>query len=239
VSTDQTVYRVARTHKPYAQLGNAMLQDKRLSIAARGLLGSIMSRPANWRFRIGWLISEHDIGRDKTYRLIRELMAGGYCVRTQERTACGGWGPIEYAFTDDPAGFAAFSPLPENPYTAEPHAANQEALERGISHREHTGTKQQSGKLHVMPTGTDGAAGDRLPFTAAVLAEIAALGLDVAAIVERYRQRTADKRIADPSAYLLRMARDEAAKRLGVPADAVAGLASRDRAERASRRSHC
>jgi hypothetical protein len=233
MATDQTIFRVASRHKPYAILGNAMLQDKRLSIAARGLLGSIMSRPANWRFHIGWLMAEHNIGRDKTYRLIRELMSGGYCVRTQERTACGGWGPIEYAFTDDPQGVPA-PPLPENPDTANPHAANQEALERRISHKQQTGTKEKAPELHVMPSGTDGATVDRLPFTAAVLAEIAALGVDVAAVVDRYRRRTAGKRIADPSAYLLRMARDEAAKRLDVPVAALAGLVSRNRAERAS-----
>jgi hypothetical protein len=67
-----------------------------------------------------------------------------------------------------------------------------------------------------------------------VLAEIAALGVDVAAIVERYHQRTAGRRIADPSAYLLWMTRDEVAKRFGVPAAALAGLGSRNRAERAS-----
>lgn len=86
-----------------------MLQDRRLSLAARGLLGSIMSRAANWRFHIGWLMSEHNIGRDKTYRLIREVMAGDYCIRMQERTAAGGWGPVEMIFTDDPPGVAALT----------------------------------------------------------------------------------------------------------------------------------
>jgi hypothetical protein len=87
--------------------------------------------------------------------------------------------------------------------------------------------------LPIQPVGTDGANGERVPFTTAVLAEIAMLGLDAATLVERYRERTAGRHIADPSAYLLRMARDEAAKRLGVPVTALAGIASGNRSKRA------
>ncbi len=237
---DQTVFRVARTHKPYAQLGNAMLQDKRLSIEARGLLGSIMSRPTNWRFHVSWLMAEHAIGRDKTYRLVRELMAGGYCIRSQERTASGAWGPIEYVFTDDPPSFAALPPLPEkpdavprpeNPHAGPPLTANPEALERRVSPKGQKDTKEKGSGLQIQPSGTD-----RLPFTAAVLQEIGALGVDAAAIVERYRERTAGRHIADPSAYLLRMARDETAKRLGVPVTALVGTSSRNAGERSSAR---
>jgi hypothetical protein len=37
VASDQTIFRVASRHKPYAMLGNAMLRDKRLSFEARRL----------------------------------------------------------------------------------------------------------------------------------------------------------------------------------------------------------
>ena len=55
------------------------------------------------------------------------------------------------------------------------------------------------------------------------------MGIDVAALVERYRKRTADRTIDDPNAYLWAMAKDEVAKRVGTTREVVAAVAS-DRA---------
>jgi hypothetical protein len=226
VSTDQTIFRVASRQKPYAQLGNGMLRDKRLSFEARGALAFILSFPSNWQFALAWFCRDQGIGRDRARRIIREHVTTGYCVRTQERTPSGSWGSITYTFTDEP------TPLTEKPSAADPPPVNPTPT-KDCQSRKTERDEEENGKLHVIAAGTDGATGERLPFTTAVLAEIGALGLDAVAIVERYQRRTAGRRIADPSAYLLRMARDEAAKRLGVPANALVSLGSRNRAERA------
>ena len=55
------------------------------------------------------------------------------------------------------------------------------------------------------------------------------MGLEVAALVERYRKRTADRTIDDPNAYLLAMAKEAVAKRVGTTREVVAAVAS-DRA---------
>lgn len=104
-----------------------------------------------------------------------------------------------------------------------------------------TGLSDQSSNQEYYPErarenlfdfGTDGSAAQPGVFTKAVLAEIALLGLDASEIVERYAKRTAGRTIADPSAYLLQIARDVMAKKTGVPVEHVKRMTSRNRHER-------
>ncbi len=73
-----------------------------------------------------------------------------------------------------------------------------------------------------------------MPFSGAVISELTALDVDVTELVERYFRRTKRRTIADPSAYLLSMGRDQVAKRLGVNADAVKAMAAKTLAPRAA-----
>jgi hypothetical protein len=72
----------------------------------------------------------------------------------------------------------------------------------------------------------------RWPFTPEVIRELTSLDVNVEDLVERYQKRTKNRRIDDPSAYLLQMGRDQVAKRLGVTVDALVKMASRNMAER-------
>lgn len=122
----QTIFRSAARHKPYAQLGNTMLRDARISFAARGLLCFLLSYPSTWKFGPTWLCKNQRIGRDRFYNLINELMEAGYCVRLRSRRANGTLGPFEYVFSDEPAELAenlATPPRPEKPDVAQPDVA--------------------------------------------------------------------------------------------------------------------
>jgi hypothetical protein len=66
----------------------------------------------------------------------------------------------------------------------------------------------------------------RLPFTEAVLKKIASLGVDLEGLIERYITKTRNSAIRDPSAYLLSMGQEEAAKALGITIDTVKRLNS-------------
>jgi hypothetical protein len=98
MSTAQTIFRVASRHKPYAQIGNAMLRDKRLSMVARSALAMILSYPPDWIFNIHWLCKEADIGRNKARAIIRELEEYGYCQRSQIRNEDGTLGRATLIF---------------------------------------------------------------------------------------------------------------------------------------------
>jgi hypothetical protein len=112
VST-QTIFRVASRHKPYSQLGNDMLRDKRLTLEQRGALALILSYPTNWSFDIRWLMKECDLGRDRARNIIAALTKYGYCQRAHVRKNDGTIDGYEFLFTDEPQHLVA--PAPENP----------------------------------------------------------------------------------------------------------------------------
>jgi hypothetical protein len=70
-------------------------------------------------------------------------------------------------------------------------------------------------------------------FTFDVLRKVQMLGVATEPLLAHYAAKTAGKAIKDPAAYLLRMAREEAAKSLGVSVDALKGIFARDPIARA------
>jgi hypothetical protein len=88
-------------------------------------------------------------------------------------------------------------------------------------------------ELDDLPSGTDVDRGQRLPFTEDALAACEALGFTRKTVIERYYLRTKGRPIHDPSAYLIKMAADLAAKLRGVPEEAVRASISKNPRERA------
>jgi hypothetical protein len=101
-----------------------------------------------------------------------------------------------------------------------------------------TGNPEQASTSAGPAMGTGAA---HLPFSRAVLVEVTALGVDVDGLINRYRTfaekaAATGRPISDPSAYLLKMARDANAKAQGVATedlplavDALKGIASPNR----------
>lgn len=271
---DKTIFRVASRHKPYSQLGNAMIRDNRLSFEARGVLSYILSFPSNWQFGLHWLCRETHLGRDKARRIVKELVAVGYCQRGRIRNPDGRLGRYEYVFTDEPEIIdGSAPPAPEkpsvdatgvnttdgftgagSPVTGQPALANPTTTKEGQSTKQNQKVERAQEQLQLEGTDAGGglltaarqaasraeseraadeiATGERVPFTPEVVRELTALDVDVGALIERYQTRTRGRSVDDPSAYLLAMGRDEAAKRLGIPLDRVKALGSRNCAER-------
>jgi len=126
----KTIFRVASRHKPYSQLGNAMIRDKRLSRDARFALIFILTYPPNWKFNLEWLASELGIGRNKTYKLISEMVELGYCAREPQRDSAGRHVKTDYYFTDEPGSIEA-DPLTGNgevdtPDVVSPHTRKRD-----------------------------------------------------------------------------------------------------------------
>ena len=61
------------------------MQDARLSFEARGVLAYLLSKPDDWVLMPDDLARQGDIGKNKTYRIIKELMDYGYITRTMHR----------------------------------------------------------------------------------------------------------------------------------------------------------
>jgi hypothetical protein len=136
---------VRRRHNGnFVTVPNRVLDDKRLSLEAKGLLCWLLARPNDWTFKLALIGPFLDIGRDKIEKLFRQLIDAGYVDRIQERTD-GRWGPVEYCVFDEPQSFAkqvpgageaetvahhdtAASPHPEKPGPVKPVPVNQGAL---------------------------------------------------------------------------------------------------------------
>jgi hypothetical protein len=136
---------VRRRHNGnFVTVPNRVLEDKRLSLEAKGLLCWLLARPNDWTFKLALIGPLLEIGRDKTEKLFRALIEAGFVDRIQERTD-GRWGPVEYVVFDEPQSFAkqvsvageaetvahhdtAASPHPEKPVPVKPVPVNQGAI---------------------------------------------------------------------------------------------------------------
>ncbi len=72
-----TIIRARRRHR-FVIVDQHAIEDTRLSRAARGLLGYLLSRPDDWKVLVKDLQRRGDLGRDGIYRLLKELRAAGY-----------------------------------------------------------------------------------------------------------------------------------------------------------------
>lgn len=65
----------------YFVMSRHTAQDRNLSFEARGLLSYLLSKPENWEVQIPDLMNEGNCGRDRVYRVIRELTERKYIKR--------------------------------------------------------------------------------------------------------------------------------------------------------------
>lgn len=131
----------------YLAISRALTQDRRLSFEARGVLAYLLSKPSDWVVRIPDLQKEGSCGRDRIYRILKELRDAGYLHRDQEHQPNGAfvWGPYrvyEQPFTDKADMVAqrqeATQPFTENTDTVKPDTVNTEMVKRAIPHQEAT-----------------------------------------------------------------------------------------------------
>lgn len=105
-----------RQESNFTTLGNALIEDERLSYEALGMITYLLSRPHNWKVHVRQLCAHRKgAGRDRVYRIINELIRAGYITRSINRSAGGKVASVEYDVTGTPQ---ATAPLPEKPDTA-------------------------------------------------------------------------------------------------------------------------
>lgn len=124
--------------KRFSIIDNRVIEDKRLSWGARGLLEYMLSKPDDWKFYMSELTSHSDKdGRDKTYGYINELKKYGYVTRKQKRNSSGKFGNQDLIVTDSPlTGF----PDTVKPDTDKPDTANPTLLNTDSTNTELTNT---------------------------------------------------------------------------------------------------
>lgn len=112
----RTIIRAERHDQPYFMLARSVAQNTNLSYEALGLLTYLLSKPGDWVVQPDTLMRAKS-GRDKVYRLLRELIAAGHVEKRAHRGDHQRIVGVEYIVYEIPR---TVSPLPEKPYTVNP-----------------------------------------------------------------------------------------------------------------------
>ncbi|WP_371346486.1 helix-turn-helix domain-containing protein [Ancylobacter sp. IITR112] len=116
-----------RYNRNFTVLPNAVLDDNRLSAEAMGVLCYLRSRPADWNVELSHLSERFKIGRDKTQRVVAELVSAGWIKRERTRDpVTRAFNGMDYVVYDEPTDTtdgvedvsSAGEPQPENPVVA-------------------------------------------------------------------------------------------------------------------------
>ena len=96
---------------------NAIFNDDRVSLGAKGLLGYLLSRPGNWDVRHDQLQHKLDIGRKMLSKLLKELEVAGYLERDEEqgRDEYNRFTTLNYVIRDIPEQAVADAPATLHP----------------------------------------------------------------------------------------------------------------------------
>lgn len=109
------VIKVERT-KNYTVMSNYHLQDKNISLKAKGLLSYMLSLPEYWEYSINGLASICKEGPDCIRTTIKELEDNGYITRNRIRSENGKLGATEYIIREHPVEeVKQEQPILENP----------------------------------------------------------------------------------------------------------------------------
>ncbi len=153
-----TIIRIRKRKPGFTVIDNQPINDSSLRWETLGLFTYLMSKPDGWEINVNHLWKlKRGAGRDKTYRMLKELETGGYFRQERLRRPDGtfDWVKTLYetpqplpenqgvVFQDEKDAELPLpenqemavrgencveSPLPGLPYTAEPDTANQDAL---------------------------------------------------------------------------------------------------------------
>ena len=108
------VFRVQKIQN-YTVMSNYHLNDKTLSLKAKGLLSLMLSLPDNWDYTTRGLAAICKEGVDGIRATVRELEDAGYIIRCRVRDKSGLMHGMEYTVFEQPQ-----KPEPENLVQAEP-----------------------------------------------------------------------------------------------------------------------
>lgn len=104
---------IQKSKKDYTQITNTILNDKNISLKAKGLFAFMDSKPDGWNFTIASMSSQLKDGQDSIKSALKELKEFGYVVYHRLQSGHG-----IYELVDNPkVGFP-------NPKVEKPHEGN-------------------------------------------------------------------------------------------------------------------
>jgi hypothetical protein len=121
-----------RVTKNFTMIPNRALRDRRLTGEEKGLLAWLLTHDPHWKFVIPVIMREMGWGRDKSYRVLKQLCEFGYIHRAQERDpGSGAFGALSYTVYSNPGSNSAHAaaiveqPLPDSPLPEKSKASKE------------------------------------------------------------------------------------------------------------------
>lgn len=113
-------------NKNYSVMSNTPLQDKNLSLKAKGLLALVFTLPEDWDYSINGIVQIVKESRDAVMAAFDELEKFGYLKREQNRAKGGKFTKFTYVFYEKPQIEQPQSDFPDtgNPNTEKPNSEN-------------------------------------------------------------------------------------------------------------------
>lgn len=108
-----SVFRVIK-NKDFTVMSNIHLQDKKLSLKAKGLLSQMLSLPDDWDYTLRGLATINKEGVNTIGNIVNELIDAGYIVREQKRDERGGFSKSIYNIYEMPQFASAEEILDES-----------------------------------------------------------------------------------------------------------------------------
>lgn len=106
-----TIFRVEK-NKNYTTISNYHLQDKNLSLKAKGLLTIVLSLPPDWEISLDGLQTLSKDGIDAVRAALNELEQNGYLTRSRGRRLDGTLKSVQYTFLEVPDTVQGYNYLP-------------------------------------------------------------------------------------------------------------------------------
>lgn len=100
-----------RLQSKFTAISNAICEDKGLSTEARWCLWYLLTKPSHWYVRIADIKNISGWGKEKTYKVVKELVNARYLVAVEVRDEGGQFGGTRYDVYEEPF---TDEPLPEN-----------------------------------------------------------------------------------------------------------------------------
>lgn len=127
-------------NKNYSVISNYHLQDKELSLKAKGLMCLMLSLPDDWDFSIKGLATLSKDGKESVMNVLKELEENNYLIRNQRVNEKGQFNGYEYLLYEKPQ---TEKPCSENPNTENPTQIN------GINNNINTLINKQNTKEYI------------------------------------------------------------------------------------------
>lgn len=166
---ENTIKRLPRRQR-FVMIEQSVVEDSRLSWAARGILAYLLSKPDDWSVRVTDLSRRGDLGRCSIYKLLKELREFGYVTYHSQRNEKGQYRGGIYTVHEAPESPRTKIPHAAIPDVAEPDMVKQHAL-TNTQDNLITTTTYETEKNLITTTTDEGSGGVELIYPKEILKE--------------------------------------------------------------------